>query len=107
MPSSADRSVVNASSTLPIRPDLWLLDPEVAHLNHGSYGAVPKPVLEAQRLAAEAIERSPERFYRAELTQPSTPCEAAWPSSRHRPEGLVLVQNATEAVQVAPACGSR
>lgn len=102
MPSSADRSVVNASSTLPIRPDLWLLDPEVAHLNHGSYGAVPKPVLEAQRRAAEAIERSPERFYRAELAP-------AIDAVRSRvaefldtdQEGLVLVQNATEAVQVA------
>lgn len=52
--------------TAPIRPDLWLLDPAVAHLNHGSYGAVPTPVLEAQRRAAEAIERSPERCYRAD-----------------------------------------
>lgn len=102
MPSSADRPVANPSSTLPIRPDLWLLDQEVAHLNHGSYGAVPRPVLEAQRRAAEAIERSPEKFYRAELAP-------AIDEVRSRvagflaadPDGLVLLQNATEAVQVA------
>lgn len=96
-----DRPVTNATLMQPIRPDLWLLDPEVAHLNHGSYGAVPRPVLEAQRRAAEAIERSPERFYRAELAP-------AVDGVRRRvaeflatdPDGLVLLQNATEAVQV-------
>lgn len=89
------------SSFPPLMPELWLLDPEVAHLNHGSYGAVPVPVLAAQRRAAEAIERSPERFYRTDLA-------SAMDEVRHRtatflntdPEGLVLVQNATEAVQV-------
>lgn len=91
----------DASLTRPLRPELWFLDPEVAHLNHGSYGAVPKPVLEAQRRASEAIERSPERFYRTDLP-------VAIDAARRRtaeflatdPDGLVLVQNATEAVQV-------
>lgn len=86
----------------PLRPDLWLLDPATTHLNHGSYGAVPRPVLDAQRRAAEAIERSPERFYRTDL-------EPAIDAVRRRTAeflgvdqgGLVLVQNATEAVQVA------
>lgn len=85
----------------PIRPDLWLLDPGFVHLNHGSYGAVPVPVLDARRRASEAVERSPERFYRADLTRG---IEAA----RHlvadflgtEPAGLALVRNATEAAQV-------
>lgn len=103
MPTGPQREqpAPNLVNAAPIRPDLWLLDPAVAHLNHGSYGAVPRPVLDAQRSAAEAIERSPERFYRADLAP-------AIESVRHRvaafletdPDGLVLVQNATEAVQV-------
>lgn len=41
----------------------WALDPEVRHLNHGSFGACPRPVLEAQtRIRAEA-ERNPMAFY--------------------------------------------
>jgi len=89
-------------ATQAIKPELWLLDPAVVHLNHGSYGAVPTPVLAAQRLAAEAVERSPERFYRAELAVHIDDVRrlvAAW--LKTDPDGLVLVQNATEAVQVA------
>lgn len=98
-PASTRRPV-----TSPLRPELWLLDPGVAHLNHGSYGAVPIPVMQAQRAALEAIERSPERFYRTDLHR-------ALPLVRQRtaeflsvdPDGLVLTQNATEAVQAVLA----
>lgn len=81
--------------------ELFLLDPSVAHLNHGSFGAVPTPVLRAQREVSERIERSPEQFYRSDLAP-------AMDAVRQQvatflavdPEGLALVQNATEAVQV-------
>ncbi len=91
---------------------LWHLDTNVAHLNHGSYGAVPIPVLDAQVRIARAIERSPERFYRAELAPALDEVRAV--VARFLgvdPDGLALVQNATEAVQVvldavAPSVGS-
>ncbi len=87
--------------TARLRPDLFLLDPSVVHLNHGSFGAVPTPVLEAQRRAYEAIERSPERFYRSDLAPAIDAVRTAVAAFLNTdPGGLALVANATEAVQV-------
>ena len=87
--------------TSPLEPRLWALDPGVAHLNHGSYGAVPLPVLEAQLEAARRIECSPERFYRVDLAPAMDAVRAEVAGFLTTdPDGLTLVQNATEAVQV-------
>lgn len=45
----------------------WTLDPAVAHLNHGSFGATPRPVLEAQLAWRDRMEADPTRFFAAEL----------------------------------------
>jgi isopenicillin-N epimerase len=45
----------------------WSLDPTVTFLNHGSYGAVPLPVLEAQKRFREQLEREPLRFFMREF----------------------------------------
>jgi isopenicillin-N epimerase len=45
---------------------LWPLEPTVAHVNHGSYGAVPTPVLEEQQSWRERMESNPLRFLRRE-----------------------------------------
>ena len=29
--------------------DVWLLDPDITYLNHGSFGSCPRPVIEFQR----------------------------------------------------------
>ena len=45
---------------------LWPLEPTVAHVNHGSYGAVPTPVLEEQQSWRDRMESNPLRFLRRE-----------------------------------------
>ncbi|MEG4033828.1 aminotransferase class V-fold PLP-dependent enzyme [Microcoleus sp. S36b_A4] len=40
----------------------WLLDRNITFLNHGSFGACPIPVLEAQTIFREQLEREPLRF---------------------------------------------
>ncbi len=43
------------------------LDPAKVHLNHGSYGAVPHHLMEAQASWREQMERNPSDFFRREL----------------------------------------
>jgi isopenicillin-N epimerase len=42
--------------------DLFLLDPEVTYLNHGSFGACPRPVFEAYQRRQRELEREPVEF---------------------------------------------
>jgi isopenicillin-N epimerase len=77
----------------------WGLDPEIVFLNHGSFGACPRPVLEAQQRLREHIEREPVRFFVREL-------EGRLDTARREladfvgtdPGDLVFVPNATYAV---------
>ncbi len=47
--------------------DNWLLDRDITFLNHGSFGACPIPVLEAQTSFREQLEREPLRFLMREF----------------------------------------
>ena len=42
--------------------DLFLLDPDVIFLNHGSFGACPKPVFDEYQRWQRELERQPVEF---------------------------------------------
>ncbi len=49
--------------------EFFLLDPNVVFLNHGSYGAAPKPVFEAYQKWQLRLERQPVLFLGREFNQ--------------------------------------
>ncbi len=78
---------------------MWLLDPAVVFLNHGSFGACPRPVLEYQQHLREELERQPVRFLSRELERRLD--EARGALARFvgaDPDDLVFVSNATTGV---------
>ncbi len=46
----------------------WMLDPAITYLNHGTVGAPPKCVLEAQQKLRDEIERQPSHFLLREVS---------------------------------------
>ncbi|MEO8481851.1 MAG: aminotransferase class V-fold PLP-dependent enzyme [Acidobacteriota bacterium] len=48
--------------------DAWALDPAITYLNHGTVGAPPRRVLEAQQQLRDEIERQPSRFLLRDLS---------------------------------------
>ena len=81
------------------RRSQWLLEPEVTFLNHGSFGACAKAVLQHQRAWQNRLERQPVRFMIDDW-------EALWDGARRalagfvgaRADDLVFVPNATSGV---------
>ena len=77
----------------------WTLDPSVTFLNHGSFGATPRPVLAAQAEWRDRMEREPVAFFTRDL-------EPALDAVRVTlggfvgadPDDLVLVPNATAGI---------
>lgn len=47
--------------------ELFMLDPAVAFLNHGSFGAVPRPVFDVQEALRRELEHEPVLFLARKL----------------------------------------
>ncbi|MEU8617498.1 aminotransferase class V-fold PLP-dependent enzyme [Streptomyces sp. NPDC048623] len=94
-------SATPTPAAFPGGAELFRLGPAVAHLNHGSFGAVPLPVMEARRSLIEEADADPDAFF---LSVPERLAAARHRIAAHlgaEPEGIALVTNATEAANLA------
>ncbi len=79
--------------------DLWLLDPSVAFLNHGSFGACPRAILDHQSALRLRLEREPVDFLVRELPGLLAGArEALAGFVSAEPDDLAFVPNATAGV---------
>jgi isopenicillin-N epimerase len=97
-PSTATDDVPNPlwGDDWPQVRELWPLEQTVAHLNHGSYGAVTTPVLEEQQSWRDRMESNPVRFFARELPGALVAARAEVGEFLGADEGsLAFVPNAT------------
>ena len=77
----------------------WMLEPGTVFLNHGSFGATPRPVLEAQAAWRERMEREPVAFFARDLEPALDEARAALAAFvRADAAGLAFMPNATTAI---------
>jgi isopenicillin-N epimerase len=82
--------------------DLFLLDPDVVFLNHGSFGACPRPVFESYQAWQRELEREPVQFIAHRLTDLLADARTALGAYvGARADDLTFVPNATTAVNIA------
>ena len=85
--------------------EYWALDPKVEFLNHGAFGACPRPVLAVQSELRERLEADPVRFMLKEL-EPRL--EAARVRVAEfvgaRPDDVAFITNTTAGVNTLLAC---
>jgi isopenicillin-N epimerase len=82
--------------------DLFLLDPDVVFLNHGSFGACPRPVFECYQGWQRELEREPVQFIARRLGDLLADARAALGAYvGARADDLTFVPNATTAVNIA------
>ena len=76
----------------------WKLDESVHHCNHGSFGAVPTVVQEAQRAIQDRVQLNPVRFFAREAMPEVQAARAKIAAFlNQKPEQIALVRNTTEA----------
>ena len=80
-------------------PPLWMLDPKLVFLNHGSFGSCPRPVLEFQQEIRDRFERQPVLFFVRDLEALLDQARGALAQFLGAEAGdLVFVPNATAGV---------
>ncbi len=85
----------------PLTKELFLLDPDVVFLNHGSFGATPRPVFEKYQWWQRELERQPVEFLGrrfADLMRHAREALAAYVHTDA--DNLVYVPNATTGLNI-------
>jgi isopenicillin-N epimerase len=81
--------------------DLFLLDPQVVYLNHGSFGACPRPVFETYQVWQRKLEQQPVQFLGADFERYLHESRQVLAEYLHASvEDLVYVPNATHGVNI-------
>ena len=77
----------------------WTLDPAITYLNHGSYGACPRPVLAVQQALRDQLEREPAVFFNREAPAMLLAARKELARFVRAPvSGLAFVPNVTTAI---------
>lgn len=77
----------------------WMLNPKIAYLNHGSFGATPKKILVHQQELQRKMEWEPVQFMMAEYPRLQWETKQALAKLvQASPEDIVLIENATSGV---------
>jgi isopenicillin-N epimerase len=82
--------------------DRWALSPDIEHLNHGSFGGCPLPVVDAATSLRERLESAPMQFFVLDWQQELDNSRGVLAEFLHAPaERLAFVPNATTGVAIA------
>ena len=80
----------------------FLIDPDVVFLNHGSFGACPRPVFERYQAWQAELERQPVEFIGRRLRELMAEARGALADYLHvGQDDVVYVSNVTEALNIA------
>lgn len=86
---------------MPTLKDYFLLDPDIHFLNHGSFGATPKPVFEAYQNWQLRLERQPVLFLGREFNELLQESRVALGRYLNAdPEDLAYIPNATHGLNI-------
>lgn len=88
-------------SQSPLARSLFLLDPDVVFLNHGSFGATPRPVFEKYQEWQRELERQPVEFLGRRFVELMRDARVALAAYVHTDvDNLVYVPNATTGLNI-------
>jgi isopenicillin-N epimerase len=92
---------VKSNYVAPLARDTFLLDPEIVFLNHGSFGATPRPVFEKYQWWQRELERQPVDFLGVRFNELLREARSRLAAFVHaEPDHLVYVPNATTGLNI-------